>query len=82
MDSAVLEARGMEYEVGLRFRPDGPAILGVWSKPETAEQVFMEWLGLYGRDGTVLTLNATTGSAVTSVKSWTYAGGLQVTGAA
>ncbi|MFC7934112.1 hypothetical protein [Streptomyces cinereoruber] len=67
-----------EYEVKLRFRPDGPAVLGVWSKAETAEKVFTEWLGLYGRPGVVLTLIATADGTTRPVKSWTAKGGLRV----
>ncbi|WP_411078307.1 hypothetical protein [Streptomyces sp. cmx-10-25] len=81
--STVLQDQDVEaeYEVTLRFNPGGPAVLGAWSQLETAEQVFMEWLGLYGREGTVLTLTATAGDATCLVKSWTYEGGLQAVGA-
>ncbi|MFE8940947.1 hypothetical protein ACFYNX_26120 [Streptomyces sp. NPDC007872] len=70
------------YEVTLRFRPDGPAILGVWSEVETAEKVFTEWLGLYGKPGTVLALIATADGTGYPVKSWTAEGGLRVAGTA
>ncbi|MFE6461972.1 hypothetical protein ACFVP0_31510 [Streptomyces cinereoruber] len=82
MNSTDLEDEDTEYEVTLRFRPDGPAVLGVWSKPETAERVFMEWLGLYGRPGVVLTLTATTDGKTRPVKGWTTEGGLRVADAA
>ncbi|WP_411078397.1 hypothetical protein [Streptomyces sp. cmx-10-25] len=82
MNSTDLEDEDTEYEVTLRFRPDGPAVLGVWSKPETAETVFMEWLGLYGQVGTVLTFTATSNGETRPVKGWTYEGGLRVTGTA
>ncbi|MFC7924749.1 hypothetical protein [Streptomyces cinereoruber] len=80
MNSTDLEGEDTEYEVTLRFRPDGPAVLGVWSKPETAKTVFMEWLGLYGRPGTVLALTATADGTTRPVKSWTAEGGLRVAG--
>ncbi|MFE0773362.1 hypothetical protein [Streptomyces sp. NPDC058861] len=82
MGSTVLGDQGVEYEVTLRFRPGGPAVLGVWSDPETAETVFMEWLGLYGRPGTILALTATAtaGGTAYPVKSWTAEGGLRVAG--
>ncbi|MFE1553179.1 hypothetical protein [Streptomyces sp. NPDC058718] len=53
----------------LRFRPGGPAIFGVWSRPETADAKFLEWLGTHGQTGTVLTLTATIGSERHPVKS-------------
>ncbi|MFJ4343547.1 hypothetical protein ACIP5O_36230, partial [Streptomyces sp. NPDC088915] len=59
MGSTVLEDQDVAYEVELRFRPGGPAILSVWAKAETADAKFTEWLGSYGRDEAVLTLTAT-----------------------
>ncbi|MCZ0983743.1 hypothetical protein O1L60_44045 [Streptomyces diastatochromogenes] len=82
MDSTGLETKGVEYEVVLRFRPGGPAVLGVWSKPEAADEKFVEWLGAHGQPGTLLTLTATINGETRPVKSWTHEGGLQVTGAA
>ncbi|MFF5635856.1 hypothetical protein [Streptomyces sp. NPDC012825] len=78
VDSTVLEDQDVAYEVELRFRPDGPAVLGVWSKPETADQKFVERLGAYSRPGTVLALTATADGTTQPVKSWTYEGGLRV----
>ncbi|MFC7979062.1 hypothetical protein ACFUT3_27965 [Streptomyces cinereoruber] len=42
MGSTVLEAQDVAYEVELRFRPGGPAIVGVWAKAETADAKFTE----------------------------------------
>ncbi|MFE0777103.1 hypothetical protein [Streptomyces sp. NPDC058861] len=67
-----------EYEVELRFRPGGPAVLGVWAKAETADAKFVEWLGSHGRDDAVLTLTATAGGETRLVKRWTAASGLRV----
>ncbi|GGQ34226.1 hypothetical protein [Streptomyces roseolilacinus] len=66
-----------EYEVVLRSRPGGPAILGAWSRPETADRRFMEWLGRYGTPGVVLTLTATVDGETYPVRRWTYDSGLQ-----
>ncbi|MFD5110553.1 hypothetical protein [Streptomyces cinereoruber] len=82
MDSTVLKDQDVAYEVELRFRPDGPAVLGVWSEPETAEKLFMEWLGLYGQAGTVLTLTTLAEGTMRPVKSWTYESSLKMAGAA
>ncbi|MFF4174123.1 hypothetical protein [Streptomyces sp. NPDC001744] len=82
MDSAVLEDQDAEYELVLRFRPGGPTIVGVWGRPEVADQKLVKWIGQYGGPGVVLTLTATAGGMVSPVKSWTYEGGLQVAGAA
>lgn len=54
VDSTVIEDQDVEYEVVLRFRPDGPAVLGVWCNPETADTKFTEWLGSHDRDEAVL----------------------------
>ncbi|MFC8016291.1 hypothetical protein [Streptomyces cinereoruber] len=81
MGSTVLEDQDVAYEVELRFRPDGPAILGVWAKAETADAKFTEWLGSYGRDEAVLTLTATSNGVARPVKSWTAKDGLRVAGA-
>ncbi|MDV9186846.1 hypothetical protein R6L23_01115 [Streptomyces sp. SR27] len=70
------------HEVVLRFRPGGPAILGVWSRPEMADEKILEWLGTHGQPGAVLTLSATIDGERHPVKSWTHEGGLQVAGAA
>ncbi|MFC7979798.1 hypothetical protein ACFUT3_31755 [Streptomyces cinereoruber] len=78
MGSMVLEEQDVAYEVELRFRPGGPAILGVWVKAETADAKFTEWLGSHGRDEAVLTLTATASGETRLVKSWTFKGGLQV----
>ncbi|MET9734514.1 hypothetical protein ABZZ79_28910 [Streptomyces sp. NPDC006458] len=48
MDSTDLASKDVEYEVVLRFRPGGPAIFGVWSRPESADAKFLEWLGTHG----------------------------------
>ncbi|MEU9706778.1 hypothetical protein [Streptomyces sp. NPDC047981] len=82
MDNTGLEGKDVEHEVVLRFRPGGPAIFGVWSRPEVADAKFLEWLGTHGQPGAVLTLTATTGGERRPVKSWTHKGGLQVAGAA
>ncbi|MDV5143186.1 hypothetical protein R1T08_02390 [Streptomyces sp. SBC-4] len=50
----------------------------MWSKPETADEKFLEWLGAHGQPGTVLTLTTTIGGETRPVKSWTHEGGLQV----
>ncbi|MFC8176021.1 hypothetical protein [Streptomyces sp. NPDC057325] len=81
MGSTVLKEQDVEYEAELRFRPGGPAILGLWAKAETADAKFTEWLGSYGRDEAVLTLTATSNGMTRPVKSWTSKGGLRVAGA-
>ncbi|MFC7794154.1 hypothetical protein [Streptomyces cinereoruber] len=81
MGSTVLEEQDVAYEVELRFRPGGPAVLGVWAKAETADAKFTEWLGSHGRDEAVLTLTVTAGGEARLVKSWTAEGGLRVAGA-
>ncbi|MFJ6251877.1 MULTISPECIES: hypothetical protein [unclassified Streptomyces] len=68
-----------EYETELRFRPGGPAILGVQAKAETADVKFTEWLGLYGQASAVLTFTATSNGETSPVKNRTYEGGPQVT---
>ncbi|MFE0773352.1 hypothetical protein [Streptomyces sp. NPDC058861] len=80
MDRTVLEDQDVAYEVELRFRPGGPAILGVWSNPETADVKFTKWLGSHGRDDAVLT--ATADGETRPVKHWTAKGGPQVAGVA
>ncbi|MFE5514183.1 hypothetical protein ACFQ9J_26985 [Streptomyces sp. NPDC056529] len=82
MGSTVLEERDIVYGVEFRFRPGGPAVLGVWAKAETADAKFTEWLGSYGRDEAVLTLTATSNGVASPVKSWTAKDGLRVAGAA
>ncbi|MER7541331.1 hypothetical protein ABTX77_42385 [Streptomyces sp. NPDC097704] len=82
MDSTGLKGKDVEHEVVLRFRPGGPAILGVWSKPEAADRKFTEWLGAHGQPGAALTLTATIGGERRPAKSWTHEGGLQVAGSA
>ncbi|MER7911500.1 hypothetical protein [Streptomyces sp. NPDC096068] len=74
--STVLEDQDVVYEVEPRFRPDGPAISGVWAKAETADAKFTKWLGSHGRDDAVLTPTAD-GTAY-PVKGWTVAGSLWV----
>ncbi|MFD3567379.1 hypothetical protein [Streptomyces sp. NPDC058667] len=54
----------------------------MWSRSETAEAKFLEWLGAHGQPGAVLTLTATIGGERRAVKSWTHEGGLQVAGVA
>ncbi|MEU6620833.1 hypothetical protein ABZ926_08600 [Streptomyces litmocidini] len=82
MESTGLEGEDVEYEVVLRFRLGGPAILGVWSKPEVADEKFLKRFGAHGRPGTVLTLTATINGETRLVKSWTHEDGLQVARAA
>ncbi|WP_329625938.1 hypothetical protein OG357_38540 (plasmid) [Streptomyces sp. NBC_01255] len=77
MDGTGLEGKDVEYEVVLRFRPGGPAIFGVWSRPETADEKFLEWLGAHGQPGAVLTLTAIVDGVVHPVKHWTAEGGVQ-----
>ncbi|MFE0777839.1 hypothetical protein [Streptomyces sp. NPDC058861] len=76
--NTVLEDQDIKYEVELRFRPGGPAILGVWANPQTADAKFTEWLGSHGRDDALLTLTATAGGETRPVKSWTAKGGLRL----
>ncbi|MGW5003067.1 hypothetical protein ACWEP8_36050 [Streptomyces hydrogenans] len=81
MDSSAREDQAAAYAVELRFRTGGPAIFGVWSRPEVADHKFTEWLGAYSRPGAVLTLTSLTGGTAWPVKTWTYEGGLTTTGA-
>ncbi|MFC7794079.1 hypothetical protein [Streptomyces cinereoruber] len=81
MNRMDLEDEDTKYEVTLRFFPDGPAVLGVWAKLETADAKLMEWLGSHGRDEAVLTLTAAVDGETCPVKSWTAKNGLRVTGA-
>ncbi|MFF9853443.1 hypothetical protein [Streptomyces litmocidini] len=82
MDGTGLEDKDVAYEVVLRFRPGGQALFGTWSRPETADEKFLKWLGTHGQPGTVPTLTATIDGGRHPVKSWTHEGGLQVTGTA
>lgn len=81
MDHTAREDQAAAYAVELRFRPGGPAIFGVWSRPDVADRKFTEWLGAYSRPGASLTLTSLTGGIARPVKSWTYEGGLTATGA-
>ncbi|MFF0486825.1 hypothetical protein [Streptomyces sp. NPDC004435] len=80
MNSSALEDQAASYVVELRFRAGGPAICGVWSRPDVADRKFTEWLGAYSRPGTVLTLTSLTGGTARPVKSWTYEAGLTTPG--
>ncbi|MFI8254979.1 hypothetical protein [Streptomyces filamentosus] len=80
MDSSAREDQAAEYVVELRFRTGGPAIFGIWSRPDVANHKFTEWLGAYSRPGAVLTLASLTGGTARPVKTWTYGGGLTTTG--
>ncbi|MFF0561341.1 hypothetical protein [Streptomyces sp. NPDC004266] len=71
MSSTGLEGEDVEYEVVLRFRPGGPAVLGVWSTPEVADEKFLKWLGAHEQSGTVLTITATLSGGTRPVSAYT-----------
>ncbi|MGW6247903.1 hypothetical protein [Streptomyces roseolus] len=45
MNNTGLEGKDVEYEVVLRFRRGGPAIVGAWSEFETADRKFRSGSG-------------------------------------
>ncbi|GHI25377.1 hypothetical protein Shyd_67480 [Streptomyces hydrogenans] len=61
MDHTAREDQATAYAVELRFLTGGPAIFGVWSRPEVADHNFTEWLGAYSQPGAVLTPTSLTG---------------------
>lgn len=77
MNNTGLEGKDVEYEVVLRFRRGGPAILGTWSEFETADRKFTQWLGAWGQADAVLTLTAVVDSVVHPMKYWTAEGGVR-----
>ncbi|MFG2457029.1 hypothetical protein ACGFWE_08165 [Streptomyces sp. NPDC048523] len=38
----------------LQFEADGPAVEGEWAIPDTAQDRYTEWVGLYGTDPAVV----------------------------
>ncbi|MFD8621708.1 hypothetical protein [Streptomyces sp. NPDC059513] len=43
-----------KYRARLQFVENGPAVEGDWAVPDTAQDQYTEWVGLYGASSTVV----------------------------
>ena len=67
------------YEVRLRFRANGPAVIGWWTDKAVAEAKFAKDIGVYGsQPGVIITLSVEDDGDVRVLETWTSGHGRTV----
>lgn len=66
------------FHVRMRFRPGGPVNEGEWRNPDTAQDRYTQWVGLYGSDlNVVIQILEESNGREHVRKTWTAGGEVQ-----